>query len=196
MHDAGNGSRQPRRGRRGAFTRAAFARALRYPAAVRFLALLVLAVFASAPLAGCINTDPTVFVAPTISAPAATVTSGVFGASIMGGTFHLDLHLGARASGPSTVMLGEFSILDATMKTTIVSPLNAASTTTFPVTVPQGGDVNADFTFDTGTKPLPMADGTELCTPAGVVIGATFQDSLMAGMSTLADSPVFEPTCM
>jgi len=93
---------------------------------VRSLALLLVA--AAVPLTGCVSTDPSIFVAPTISSPAATVSSSVLGTGITGGSFSLDLHLGPRADGSSTVTLGEFSILDATMTTSIVSPLDVTST--------------------------------------------------------------------
>jgi hypothetical protein len=157
---------------------------------VRFLAIVI--VFVGAPLLGCINTDAAVFVDPTLSAPAATVViePANQGTGIMNGAFHLDLHLGARASGPSTVKLGEFSILDAAQTGPIVSPLNVASSTAFPVTVQLDSDVNADFTFDTGVKLLPATDATPLCAAAGVVISGTIDDSLM-GTSTVTTSPVF-----
>jgi len=160
---------------------------------VRFLALLL----AAAPLLGCINTDAAVFVDPTLSAPAATVTSAALGGGISG-SFHLDLHLGPRASGPSTVTLGEFALEDAAQTAPIVASLLVASTTTFPVTVQLDSDVNADFTFGTGTDGPQSVKSTmvpQLCAAAGVVITATLSDSLQEGKSTVAVSPVFHPTC-
>jgi hypothetical protein len=152
-------------------------------------------ILAAAPLAGCVNTDTAVFVDPTIDTPAATITSNALGTYITGGSFHLKLHLGARASGPSTVKLGEFSILDAQKKGDIVSPLDVTSTTQFPVTVQPDTDVDADFTLVMSTKSIGDV-GTQLCDPAGVVIGGTIQDSLVEGTSTPVSSAVFKPACM
>jgi hypothetical protein len=158
---------------------------------LRLLALLALA----APLAGCPNTDTAVFVDPTITAPAATVSGSALGTAITGGSFHLNLHLGARASGPSTVTLGAFSITDASKTNTIVSALDVATSTTFPATVEPDSDVDADFTFETGSKLLAGELKDKLCDPAGVVIHGTIDDALL-GTSTPMDSPVFMPTCM
>ncbi len=156
----------------------------------------LLALFAlAAPLAGCPNTDTAVFVDPTLDMPAATVTANALGTGITGGSFHLKLHLGARASGPSTVTLGAFSVTDATKTNTVVPQLDVASTTVFPVTVEPDSDVDADFTFETGSKLLPADVGPKLCDPAGVVIHGTIDDALL-GTSTPMDSPVFKPTCM
>ncbi len=162
--------------------------ALRYPRAVRSLALLLVA--ATVPLTGCVSTDPSIFVAPTISSPAVTVESSALGTGITSGGFSLDLHLGPRAAGSSTVTLGEFSILDATMTTPIVPTLDVTSTTTFPVTVAPGSDVTASFTFG-GTATLMPPAPMELCASAGVVIGGTVDDSL-AGKQTPMYSDVFQ----
>jgi hypothetical protein len=94
------------------------------------------------------------------------------------------------------VSLGKFSLLDATMKTTIVDTLDVASTTHFPVSVAQDSTVVADFTFNTGSATLPAADGTKLCDAAGVVIGGSIQDSLQDGQTPVY-SDVFHPSgCM
>jgi hypothetical protein len=162
--------------------------ALRYPRGVRALTLLFIVV-AAAPLGGCINTDPSVFVTPTIMAPSAMVQSGVLGATVAG-AFDLDLHLGPRASGPSTVTLGEFSILDAEQKGSIVMPLSLTGSLESPIVVQPNSDEDDDFTFDTGNMTEPTSVGSELCASAGVVISGAFQDSL-TGMSTPVASSVF-----
>jgi hypothetical protein len=160
---------------------------------VRFRLLLPLA---PALLLGCPNTDTAVFVAPSLDNPACTVMSSVLGTGITSGSFQLSLHLGARASGTSMVSLGKFSLLDASMKTTIVDTLNVSSTTHFPVAVAQDSTVTADFTFDTGSALLPAGDGTALCASAGVVIGGSIQDSLQDGQTPVY-SDVFHPSgCM
>jgi hypothetical protein len=162
--------------------------ALRYPRGVRFLVIAFL-LAGAAPLGGCVNTDPSVFVTPTITAPSAVVQMGALGATVTG-AFDLDLHLGARASGPSTVTLGEFSILDAQQHGSIVTPLSLTGSLESPIIVQPNSDEDDDFTFDTGTMTEPMSVTSELCASAGVVIGGAFQDSL-TGMSTPVASSIF-----
>ena len=147
-------------------------------------------------LAGCPNTDAAVFVDPSIDAPTLAVQSSALGTGLHGG-FTLSLHLGARASGPSQVSLGQFEIQDAQMKGAIVSPLVLdAGATMLPVTVSPDSDVTVTLTFDTGAKPLPADLAAKLCDPAGVVITGTIQDSLQTG-ATPVDSAVIKATgCM
>jgi hypothetical protein len=166
---------------------------------VRFLALPL--VLAAVPLAACVNTDQAVFVTPTMTAAAATVTvtnvGGVPFAATVTGSFTLDLHLGARAAGPSTVSMVEFSIEDAHAMADIVSPLSVTGDMTFPLTVQPDSDSIIHFTFDTGGKTLPPSDGdmTHLCAPAGVQIKGVFNDSLAAPQTPVYSGP-FMPTCM
>jgi hypothetical protein len=157
---------------------------------VRIHTLLLLA---AAPLGGCINTDTAVFVDPTLDTPTLTVTSNALGTG-MTGAFHLKLHLGARASGPSTVRVGQFDILDAAQSKTIVSALALTSAPTFPVTVQPDSDVDVALTFDTGTKLLDMALGKDLCASAGVVVGGKIEDSLQDTATQVASS-VFHASC-
>lgn len=161
---------------------------------MRFLSLLLLV--AAPLLAGCPNTDTAVFVDPSIDAPAMTVQSSPLGTGLTG-SFTLGLHLGARASGPSMVSIGQFTIQDAQKKGDIVSPLALDSgTTQFPVTVEQDGDVNVALTFDTGTKLLPADVGPKLCDAAGVIITGTIEDSLQ-NTATPVESAVVKPAgCM
>ena len=156
---------------------------------MRPLAVVFLLVSA-APLGGCINTDPAVFVTPTINMPTATVTSSVLVAAVTG-SFVLDLHLGARASGPSTVTLGEFSILDAEQKTTIVPALTLTGSLANPIEVQPNSDENDDLSF---SNEPPTSAMSQLCAKAGVVIGGTIQDSLM-NVSTPVTSGVFTVSC-
>ncbi len=160
---------------------------------MRFLALLLLC--AAAPLSACINTDPAIFVDPTFTMASATVTTGPLGTGITGSSFVLDLHLGARAAGPSTVSMPEFSIKDAKGVTDIVSPLVVSSgDLTFPATVQQDSDVIGHFTFDTGAnKTLNPMVGTELCASGGVTLGGVVDDSL-SGRSTPIPPFLFFPT--
>ena len=143
-------------------------------------------------LAGCINTDAAVFVEPTIESPTAVVSGGALGLKIAG-HFTLKLHLGPRASGPSTVELRDFTILDSNQKGSLAAIEISKSSTTFPATVGLDSDVSSELDFDVGTKTLPSADKAKLCDAAGVVIGGTIQDSLQAG-STPFFSPIVHPT--
>lgn len=163
---------------------------MRYARGVRLDLLLLLA---AAPLVGCINTDAAIFVAPTLDAPAVAVKNGALGTSVSG-AFHLELHLGPRASGPSTVTLGQFDILDAQQAAAIVSPLALTSTPPFPVTVQPGSDVDLSLTFDTGTKLLGADLGKKLCDAAGIVIGGRIEDSLL-GTATPVASGVLHASC-
>jgi hypothetical protein len=166
---------------------------MRYPRGVRLSSLLL----AFAPLAlACVNTDAAVFVDPTITAPTATVTGGTLGATLKGG-FTLALHLGPRATGPSEVSIGQFSILDAQQKASIFSPISIAATTNmFPAKVDLDSDVTIPLTFDAGMKTFNDDVKAKLCDPAGIVIGGTINDSLQ-DHSTPVASAVFHATgCM
>jgi hypothetical protein len=159
------------------------------------LAFLAVAGFSG--LAGCINTDTNIFVAPTVSAPsAALVTSNPLGLGLAG-SFELGLDLAPRASGASTVTLGQVSLVDAAMTTSILPALSATASPAFPVVVQPGSDPTIAFTFDTGTALLPTSDKAAICAAAGVAIEVEIQDSLLEGMSKAAYSPVFDVSgCM
>jgi hypothetical protein len=160
---------------------------------VRSLAILFL-VAACGPLTGCVSTDTSIFVVPTIASPTVTVKSGALGTGITAVSFALDLHLGPRADGESTVTLGEFNIVDATMTTDIGKPLNVIGDMMFPVIVLPGSDVDTNFTLDpTAMTTLSGPDAMALCAAAGVVIGGAVDDSL-AGNHDPVYSAVFKPS--
>ena len=157
------------------------------------LQLLSVVVFAlPIALAACVNTDAAVFVEPTIESPTAVVKGGALGVTIEG-SFTLKLHLGPRASGPSTVDLRDFTILDAKQSGTLAPIEISKSSITFPTTVDLDSDVASDLTFDVGTKTITAATKTKLCDAAGVVIGGVIQDSLQA-TATPFFSPIVHPT--
>jgi hypothetical protein len=172
---------------------------MRYPPCVRSLApLALLAAAGFSSLAGCVNTDANVFVAPTITSPtAALTTSNPLGFGLQG-SFDLGLDLSPRASGPSTVNLGQVNLLDATMmpildvttKMPVAQALSATASPAFPTTVQPGSDPTVMVTFDTGTMLLPKCDGKALCAAAGLVVEVEIQDSLLAGMSKAAYAPI------
>lgn len=146
-------------------------------------------------LAACVNTDAAVFVEPTIESPSATVAGGALGVTISG-NFTLKLHLGPRASGPSQVTLGAFSILDSKQSAAITAVQLGSSSTQFPATVNLDSDVSAALPFTLGSKTLPADAKAKLCDPAGVVIGGTIQDSLLGGSTPFFSAIVHPAGCM
>jgi hypothetical protein len=146
-------------------------------------------------LTACVNTDAAVFVEPTIESPTATVKGGALGVTVEG-DFTLKLHLGPRASGPSKVTLGAFSILDAGQKAAITSVQIGATSTEFPVTVDLDSDVTAKLPFTLGSKTLPADAKAKLCDPAGVIIGGAIQDSLLGGSTPFFSAIVHPAGCM
>ena len=155
------------------------------------LPLLALPIF----LAGCVNTDPSVFVDASLERASGAVQGGALGATVEG-ELVLKLHLGPRASGPSQVGLGAFAILDAGQKAAITSIVLGTSATKFPVTVDLDSDVTAALPYTLGSKTVPAETRAKLCDAAGVVFRGTIQDSLLGG-STPFFSAVVHPTgCM
>lgn len=155
------------------------------------LPLLALPLF----LTACVSTDPTVFVDASLESATVAVQGGSLGATVTG-ELVLQLHLGPRASGPSQVSLGGFTILDAGQKAEITAIVLGASSTEFPVTVDLDSDVSATLPYTLGSKTVPAETQAKLCDPAGVVVRGTIQDSLLGG-STPFFSAVVHPTgCM
>lgn len=153
--------------------------------------LLGLAAAALTAAAGCVDTDPTVFVDASIGAPAAQVTSSTLVTQVAGG-FQLTLALGPRASGPSQVSLKAFSITDADQATTLVDSLEATTVTALPVEVAPDEEVVLDLRFD---QEVDAAAAGALCDPAGIRFVGSIQDSLQDGATPVASSP-FPATCM
>jgi hypothetical protein len=146
-------------------------------------------------LAGCPNTDTAIFVDPSIDGPQLTVQSSALGTGVKG-AFTLKLHLGARASGPSMVSLGQFEIQDANKTGAIVSPLALdAGGTQFPVEVMQDSDVTVTLTFDTGSKLLAADIGKKLCDAAGVLITGSIEDSLQDTATPVTSGVVHAAGC-
>jgi hypothetical protein len=151
-------------------------------------------------LAGCPNTDPAVFVDPSLSSPSLALSpSGGLGQGIQGGGFSIDLHLGARAAGPSTVTLGTFSVLDAELKGAIVPSLDVSaegtSFSTGSAVVEPDSDLLVSFLIPPATGTLPSTTVTELCASAGVVIGANIEDSLRGTSVPFYSSPFQTTGC-
>ncbi|WP_437673636.1 hypothetical protein [Sorangium sp. So ce131] len=156
--------------------------------------LLAAAALAAA-AAGCIDTDAAVFVDPSITSPAATVATSALGAQLAV-SFTLELHLGARASGPSRVAVRTFEIASADQETSIVAPLAAETTTPLPVEVAPGSDVRVAFTFDSseGGGLLPEGVAAALCAAEGIRVTGAIEDSLEDGATPVA-SDTFAASC-
>ena len=155
---------------------------------------IALSLLAVAFLVGC-NTDPAVFVLPAVTSPKVTVLGGALGVEVSG-SFDLDLHLSARASGSSTVGLGEFELVTNGDESPIVSPLpGLVSDQHFPVTVDQDSDVTAHFMFDSGKNPLDTNVKDQLCGAGSVVVKGVIEDSLKGSSTPVISDPVKPSGC-
>lgn len=80
-----------------------------------------------------------------LSDPSVSVQDTAFGAALSG-RFKLQLSLGPEAAGPSSVMLGNFS-LQTEGGVPLLQVLRTESTTNFPLVVEIGSSKSATFTF-------------------------------------------------
>ncbi len=150
-------------------------------------AILVGAILA----AGCIDTDPAVFVDASLASPSLAVAGGGLGVTLSG-SFRLDLHLGKRASGPSDVTFTSFSLKTADESAVLVESLPVVPTQASPVEVAPGSDVTVTFAIDSGADTLPASVKDQIC--AGQVrISGVIEDSLESQSSPVLSEP-FTPT--
>ena len=151
-----------------------------------------LAVAAACLLAGCIDTDPAVFVEPAIDSPELVLTQEALGVALAG-SFQLTLHLGARASGESQVSYASFTLVDDAGDV-VIDNLPGTASAPSPVTVePGGADTTGMFDIDSGPDLLPLELAAQLC--GGLVtISAVLEDSL-ATTSTSVESEPFAVAC-
>ncbi|HRI63639.1 MAG TPA: hypothetical protein PK156_05360 [Polyangium sp.] len=126
---------------------------------------------------GCGN-EAIIFVDPTVSSPQVNVISGILGSTVTG-SFQLQLVLGPRASGPSTVNFGAVNITDAGGKTALVSSLSMMPSEPFPINVAPDSEIMVNVPFDLGNKTIPMATMQALCSAGQVTISGTITDSLV-----------------
>jgi hypothetical protein len=148
------------------------------------------AFFGLASLGTACNLDPAVFVEPAIESPRLALTGGVLGSSLTG-EFTLTLHLGARASGPSEVAFGAFSLVDANGEV-VLDGLPVAPSRPSPIAVEPDSDELVVFTIDSGDEPIDDALATAIC--AGeIAIRGTLEDSLESGSSPV-ESDLFAAT--
>ncbi|EYF06437.1 hypothetical protein [Chondromyces apiculatus] len=148
--------------------------------------LLCLAAVALSSAAGCVDTDATVFVDPSISEPQVLLTSAALGTALSG-DFVLSFHLGPRASGASEVTLQGFSLTDENQETTFVASLPVNAAATFPLTVGVGKDVSVDVSFS--TEPDSGIDANALCGGTLARIVGSIQDSLQDGATPVTSEP-------
>jgi hypothetical protein len=141
---------------------------------------------------GCIDTDPAVFVDPDLENPSLTVSEKALGVEL-GGSFEITLHLGARASGDSTVAFDAFS-LETEDGTVVLESLPVSTNTNLPVTVPAGGDdVVVAFDISTGDTLLESDMKDALCGQALVL--SVILDASLATQATPVASDPFEALC-
>ena len=138
------------------------------------------------------NTDAAVFVAPTIESPAIDVGKVALGTNLKG-SFKLKLHLSARASGPSEVTLGTFSLKSADEKTTYAEPLPFTVDKPSSFAVAEDSDTVLTVTIDTGASLLAVSVHDTICAGGKVVLSGVMQDSLQTTATTFASDP-FDPT--
>jgi hypothetical protein len=140
---------------------------------------------------GCVDTDPAVFVEASIETPSATLAAGTLVTTIAG-SFALRLHLGARASGPADIDLGQVSVTTSDGATTLVAPLAVATDSTFPVSVEPESDRLVAFTFAAEDNQLEAAAYDAICAAGPIVLTAALDDSLRGGTLRVT-SAAFSP---
>lgn len=143
---------------------------------------------------GCIDTDAAVFVEATISDAEGNVQQSSL-ASGIGGSFRVLFHLGPRASGPSEVALGGFSLTDAERAETLLPTLEVSTTPGFPLEVPVDGDVAVQVTFAPDDNLLEPTALDGLCAPAGARVVGVFDDALRGGSVSVASEAILFVGC-
>lgn len=137
------------------------------------------------------NLDTAIFVDGTLLAPSLSVESVLLGTKL-GGGFDLDLHLGARASGPSTTSVLSFSLVDAA-GVGLVDPLAVvADGPVQNLTIEPDTTTTIAFTVS-GDDLVPSETVDAICGAGTVQFRGTFSDSLASAPTPLA-SDLFAPT--
>ena len=141
---------------------------------------------------GCIDTDAAVFVDARIESPSATLQSATLASGLAGG-FTLNLHLGPRASGPSEVSLGGFSMTGAAG--TAVDSLAVTTQPAFPVNVSADSDVAVQVSFDPNDNLIENADVPTVCAVQGLQLVAALDGSLRGGAFSVRSEPFVVSNC-
>ena len=156
---------------------------------------LVAAVLAAATGAlGCVDTDPAVLVDATIEGPSATLDQGTLATTITG-ALSLWLHLGARASGPADIDLGQVSLTTSDGTSSLVSPLAVAADTTFPVSVQPDSDVVVGITFAPEDNQLDTDSYDTICTSGELALVVALDDSLRGGTLRVTSPALLPEGC-
>jgi len=140
-------------------------------------------------LTSCVDEEG-VLLSAELASPALTITSSVLVADVTG-RFEIHLSLGDRASDPTTVELGTFSLQrDGAV---LLNPLELGETTPgFPLTVNVGGSKHVEVPIDHPDVEVEL--GEELCAGELEIVG-TLTDSLGDDRPVTIASPPFQPTC-
>ena len=146
--------------------------------------LLVFSLF----VVGCINTDPAVFVESSIASPSIAVQSSALATGI-NGSFVLSLHLGARASGPSTTSLAAASLVDEDGEATLASTLGFTAMPPLPTSVPVNETLAITVSLAAIDNQLPADQRAAICGTT-LRIRALVEDSLR-GVPMATDSAPF-----
>lgn len=142
-------------------------------------------------LPACIDTDAAVFVEATVQAAALSVQGSSLVTGLGGGAT-LSLHLGPRASGPSTATIVGVSLVSASGTDTLASTLGFTSDPPLPTTVGVDDTIPVTLTFDPADNELPAMARDAICA-AEVRVRVVIDDSLR-GSSVTTDSAPFQVT--
>jgi hypothetical protein len=147
------------------------------------LALLALA------LSACSIEEDGVLLEASLSSPELSVEATALTTEVSG-SFGIELSLGDRASDPTTVKLGVFSLKRADRE--LSSPLNLDSDPKFPLDVGVGSSKHVAVLIDEPEGDPELA--VELC--AGPLeIAGTFTDTLGGDRPVSVSSGSFQPSC-
>lgn len=151
----------------------------------RFVSLMAVAL---GPLASCVDEEG-VLLSAEITSPAVTVTSSALVTEVTG-AFEIHLSLGDRASDPTTVELGTFSLQRD--ENVLLNPLELDTNPGFPIEVGVGSKKHVEVTI---AHPEAEAElGDALCDGELQIVG-TLTDSLGDDRPVTLTSVPFQPTC-
>ena len=140
---------------------------------------------------GCIDTDATVFVEPTVESAQLDATQSSLAVGLKG-SFLVRLRLGSRAADTSEVSLKGFSVIAGDQ--TIVDSLKVVAAPSFPVAVGVDTEVLVDVTFSETDNTIETSAYSILCSGGGAQIVGVFDGSLRGGAID-ATSDVIQVTC-
>jgi hypothetical protein len=140
-------------------------------------------------LAAC-GSKESVMLSAHLESPELTVTSQTLVTSVTG-SFDLELALGDRASDPSTVTLGPFSVHRDNIA--LLDPLNLEADPPFPMEIGVGGSKHVDMTIMNPDADAGLA--SDLCSAQLQIVG-TLTDTLGDDRSLTVSSGLFRADCL